>query len=62
MTSHGIYALLLKTMEVVMHGIIKFTSAKELAQFLKEFTGSTATFHATQKTEGTFELEFTGGF
>jgi hypothetical protein len=45
-----------------MYGTITFASAKELAQFLKEFTGSTAVFQVDQMTDGTFKLKFTGGY
>jgi hypothetical protein len=44
-----------------MHGSIIFDSQKELAQFLKEFTGSTALFTVIPNGEK-YVLTFTGGF
>jgi hypothetical protein len=44
-----------------MHGKIYFETVTELAEFLKEFTGSTAIFKAGKCLDGTWELEFTGG-
>ena len=44
-----------------MHGKIIFTSLVDLAEFLKEFTGSTATFSVEEHGSG-WVLEFTGGF
>jgi hypothetical protein len=44
-----------------MYGKITFNNATQLAEFLKEFTGSTAVF--VVRTYGdTYELEFTGGY
>lgn len=45
-----------------MSGTIDFTSLAELAQFLKEFTGSTALFRVYKVGDLTWRLEFTGGF
>lgn len=44
-----------------MYGKITFDSAKELATFLKEFTGSTALF-TVQSDGGKYTLQFTGGY
>lgn len=44
-----------------MNGKLHFLDAASLAKFLKEFTGSTATFVVKQYGDE-FELEFTGGF
>ena len=44
-----------------MNGKIYFDSIEELAEFLKHFTGSTATFESKQ--EGTkWTIVFLGGF
>jgi hypothetical protein len=45
-----------------MHGKITFDSPESLAKFLIEFTGSTALFEVTEKSNGSFILEFSGGF
>ena len=46
-----------------MSGIIKFNDLNELAEFLKAFTGSTATFEVHQDmTTKRYILEFTGGY
>ena len=44
-----------------MNGKITFETAKELAEFLKEFTGSTATFTVTKKGKD-WVMEFNGGY
>jgi hypothetical protein len=44
-----------------VNGKITFADLDELAEFLKKFTGSTATFTVRQR-EGDWILEFTGGF
>lgn len=46
-----------------MNGKIIFANAEELAKFLKEFTGSTATFKVMPTGyNNEYELEFLGGF
>lgn len=45
-----------------MSGKIYFWSLRELAEFLKEFTGSTATFEVKQDSSKRWVLEFLGGF
>lgn len=50
-----------------MHGDVHFESTEELAEFLREFTGSTATFVVrkaapnTGISGGAWVLTFTGG-
>jgi hypothetical protein len=44
-----------------MYGKITFKTAKELAEFLKEFTGSTAVFNVT-KQGNDWIMEFNGGY
>lgn len=44
-----------------MFGSIYFESAKELAEFLKEFTGSTAIFEV-KYLDQQYVLNFTGGY
>jgi len=44
-----------------MNGTIEFSNTAELAEFLKEFTGSTACFFVTSSGMG-YKLKFTGGF
>lgn len=44
-----------------MHGTIFFPTLAELAEFLKAFTGATATFE-TKPARGGWVLEFKGGF
>jgi hypothetical protein len=45
-----------------MNGSIFFYDLKQLADFLKEFTGSTATFEVKQEGAGRWVLTFQGGF
>lgn len=45
-----------------MNGKIYFYDLKQLAEFLREFTGSTAIFEVKQEGTGRWVLEFTGGF
>ena len=45
-----------------MGGIIYFSDLSELAEFLKEFTGSSATFDVEKNTSGFWVLTFNGGF
>jgi hypothetical protein len=45
-----------------MYGTITFKSAESVAQFLIAFTGSTAKFEIHEQQNGTWILEFTGGF
>jgi hypothetical protein len=45
-----------------MNGKIYFYDLKQLADFLREFTGSTATFEVKQDSSGRWVLEFLGGF
>ena len=44
-----------------MNGKIYFADAAALAEFLKEFTGSTAVFKVVPDDSG-YMLEFTGGY
>ena len=44
-----------------MNGTIIFDDLAELAEFLREFTGSTATFEVTRY-QTNYLLKFTGGF
>lgn len=44
-----------------MHGKIYFNDLKELAEFLKEFQGSTACFEVS-KQNAFYELTFNGGY
>lgn len=44
-----------------MYGTITFRTLDSLAEFLKSFTGSTATFTVVEESSG-FVLTFTGGF
>jgi hypothetical protein len=44
-----------------MYGKITFRNVRELAEFLKEFSGSTAKFVVKNYGEE-YELEFTGGY
>jgi len=44
-----------------MNGNIEFENALELGEFLKGFTGSTATFEVRPITNGRYKLTFTGG-
>ncbi len=44
-----------------MNGKITFTSLVDLAEFLKEFAGSTATFEVEER-GSVWVLEFKGGF
>jgi hypothetical protein len=47
-----------------MHGKIEFMNASELGRFLREFTGSTATFYVVEDPtiKGAYVLTFDGGF
>ena len=45
-----------------MHGTITFPDLAALAEFLRQFTGSTAVFTVREGARGTWVLEFTGGF
>jgi hypothetical protein len=45
-----------------MFGKIYFMDLKELADFLKVFTGCTAIFEVKQDSNGRWVLEFLGGF
>ena len=45
-----------------MNGKITFESAEALAEFLKSFTGATATFEVFEERNGRFTLEFNGGY
>ena len=45
-----------------MDGKIIFWDLKQLADFLKEFSGSTAKFIVSQDTNQRWVLEFTGGY
>jgi hypothetical protein len=45
-----------------MDGTITFWDLSQLAEFLKEFTGSTAKFTVTQDGSNRWVLTFTGGF
>lgn len=45
-----------------MSGKIYFTSTEQLADFLKAFTGSIAVFQVHPGTNGSWTLEFTGGY
>lgn len=44
-----------------MYGTITFDSIKQLAEFLRSFTGSTAKFTVVE-VKGQWVLEFTGGY
>lgn len=44
-----------------MNGTITFNDLAQLADFLKQFTGSTATFTVVE-TNGKWTLTFNGGF
>ena len=44
-----------------MSGTITFYNLEQLAEFLKEFTGSTATFEVGQDCSQRWVLKFTGG-
>lgn len=44
-----------------MYGKITFNNAKELAEFLKAFLGSTAVFTVTPKGDN-YVMEFNGGY
>jgi len=44
-----------------MYGLIYFTTLEELATFLHEYAGGTATFTVKKNETGMWELEFTGG-
>jgi hypothetical protein len=45
-----------------MNGKIYFMELSQLSEFLKEFTGSTATFEVKQDGNGRWVLEFLGGY
>jgi hypothetical protein len=45
-----------------MNGTIHFMDLKQLADFLKAFTGSTATFETKQDASGRWVLTFLGGY
>ena len=45
-----------------MNGTIRFDSASALAEFLRAFCPHTALFNARQCADGSFILEFTGGY
>jgi len=45
-----------------MNGTIIFGSISELAEFLKEFAGSTAVFEVHRYNDRSWILTFTGGF
>jgi hypothetical protein len=45
-----------------MDGTIYFNDSEELAEFLKHFTGSTATFEVVRFGNLGWKLTFTGGF
>ena len=44
-----------------MNGTITFYNLEQLAEFLKEFTGSTAMFEVSQDSSMRWVLQFTGG-
>jgi len=44
-----------------MNGSIYFDNLQELAEFLKEFQGSTATFQVNKQGSG-WQLKFLGGY
>lgn len=44
-----------------MNGQIKFASLSQMAEFLREFTGASATFEAYETDDGGWILKFTGG-
>ena len=48
-------------MGVDVNGKITFYNLEQLAEFLKEFTGSSATFEVGQDTSMRWVLRFTGG-
>ena len=45
-----------------MHGKVYFNSTKELAEFLKALTGTTAVFEVHPNDNDRWTLEFTGGY
>lgn len=45
-----------------MNGKIYFYDLKQLSEFLKEFTGSTAIFEVHENSSCRWVLEFKGGF
>jgi hypothetical protein len=45
-----------------MNGTITFETTRELAEFLRDFTGSTATFEVIKNGTDGWILRFLGGF